>query len=166
MGYTELREQWHKLAKSVGDPLPPGWKWGAENEYGEPTVIPPPRTYSRVMPEAQAKALGWHGPVYHGTSKARAASIRQRGFYMPTMEWFSRSDWGSIEEIIGPDQNMIVLWFGEKPEEVKGYGDGAIVMAYLRPGGFRESSTFFGARALVVDNVNNVVAVSDVKTVV
>lgn len=168
---NHLRARWRQAARYQEDvpvldahqALPPGWTWGW-NRDGELKVIPPAITYSRVMPAAQAEALGWHGPVYHGTSTANAAKIRQGGFKMPRLDSWQYEGWGNIEEVIGGD--TIVVWFAEKREDADGYGGGGpgtgeVVTAYLRPGGFRVAGTFGLGPALVVDDVANVVVVSD-----
>jgi 8-oxo-dGTP diphosphatase len=144
--------------------LPPGWRWG-ENEDGEPLLIQPPVHHGPVMTEAQAQAQAWFGPVYHGTSAEYGRNIRQRGFRSPTLEDWELADWGTIEEVLKGD--TIVIWFTEDRDAATAYaeqGGGDVVIAYLRPGHYREArGAFTGEPALIVDDVSNAAAISDAR---
>lgn len=143
-------------------PLPPGWTWGKTSD-DSPKLIPPAMHYGPVMTEAAAKNQGWFGPVYHGTTRARAQSIRQQGFRSPTMAAWELEDWGSIEEVLHGD--TIVTWFTPNRQEAMAYADGgSVVTAYLRPGSFRRAVGIIGFPAIVVDDVKNAAVISDAKT--
>jgi GNAT superfamily N-acetyltransferase len=91
-----------------------------------------------VMTEQDAKAQGWVGPYYHGTTKRRAADIRRGGFRQPRMHNWEMADPGTIEEI--DDGNTHRTFFADNPQDAwdhavgnHGKENAALLKVYLHP---------------------------------
>jgi GNAT superfamily N-acetyltransferase len=144
-------------------PLPPGVEWTTD-AYGDEVLRNTERRhrYGPVMSEAQAKAQGWVGPFYHGTTKANARNIRQRGFRQERMEPWQLQDVGTIEEVVAGNTHN--TWFGHDYDLARSYAgdDGDVVAAYLHPEAITHDHTMFtGAPVVRVADVHHAAVVPD-----
>lgn len=124
------------------------------DEYGDPIPVNESRHNARgpVGTEEEAKARGWVGPYFHGTTKRRAQDIRRGGFRQPRMHNWEMSGYGTIEEIDKGATHR--TFFADNHQDAHDFAraihgdDVDVVKAYLHPdhltteegGGFMDST--------------------------
>jgi ribosomal protein S18 acetylase RimI-like enzyme len=129
-----------EIAKTaVTDKWPP-YLTEKPDEYGDVYPVNVSRSNVRgpVGTHEDAKALGWHGPLYHGTSKRRAAEIRRGGFRQPRLHDWEMGSAGTAEEV--DFGNTHRTYFAETHDEAMDFARGnhgdnnaAVVQAYIHP---------------------------------
>jgi hypothetical protein len=110
------------------------------DEHGDIYPVNESRHNARgpVMGEEEAKAAGWIGPVWHGTTKRRAADIKRGGFRQPRLHNWEMSDAGGAEEVDAGNTHR--TFFAKDPQLAwdhavgnHGKDNAALVKVYLHP---------------------------------
>lgn len=142
--------------------LPPNLEW-YDDPDGERYLRNTERHghYGPVQTHDEARASGWVGPVYHGTTRKRARSIQQRGFRQPRIPDWELKDYGTQEEVEGGRTHE--TWFTHDKEVARQYAgdDGAVVTAYLHPDHVEQGVTFTGEPAVKVRDVRHAAVMAD-----
>lgn len=145
------------------NPLPPNVEWRLD-EDGYPILANTTHEhlYGPRMSEEQARAAGWVGPLYHGTSEENAREIELRGFRQPRFDDDELRDWGTIEEVTGGRTHE--THFAEQPEYAHQFAAGnhehpAVVRAYVHPDHVRQGATWTGEPMLYVRDVRHAAVV-------
>jgi GNAT superfamily N-acetyltransferase len=123
---------------AVTDMWPP-YLTERKDESGDKVPVNVSRSNPRgpVGTEEEAKAAGWVGPYFHGTSKRRARDIRRGGFRQPRMHNWEMSGPGDAEEVDSGHTHR--TYFADTHQDALdfargGHGDDAdVVKAYLHP---------------------------------
>jgi GNAT superfamily N-acetyltransferase/mRNA-degrading endonuclease YafQ of YafQ-DinJ toxin-antitoxin module len=138
MGIRRSSQNLDSAKLAVTDLWPPHLK-EREDKEGDTYPVNESRHNPRgpVGTEEDAKAAGWAGPYFHGTSKHRARQIRNGGFRQPRMHNWEMGTAGGAEEV--DNGNTHRTFFADSHSDALEFarahhGDNAdVVTAYLHP---------------------------------